>query len=307
MGEKSVVPASYDLHLHTCWSCDATAEPEMYFRRAREIGVRLMAITDHNNFDSTREVLAEAEEYPEIRIIIAAELTADTSIGSVDLLCYNLPLVPTDKLARAEEWYMQWYRDRIDALSKGMEALGYKYTSKERAEILQSYRPERVLAKQGTDTPVRSGALRKYFLENRLVASEEEYDTLMAKLKSVVREPSPPPAGKIVPAVKEAGGLVVIAHPAGHFLGDDVSRMDTLRKEIEFDGIECAHPKVAPELTAFYRAYCRRNGLVSTGGTDSHHPENILTTPAERSYTAKNKFACHIGEDNWIEELLERF
>ena len=47
----------YDLHLHTYWSYDATANPENYFRRAREIGVRCLAIADHHVLDSLEEVM----------------------------------------------------------------------------------------------------------------------------------------------------------------------------------------------------------------------------------------------------------
>ena len=42
--------ASYDLHLHSCWSYDAAVRPEEYFQMAREHHLRAFAITDHHNF-----------------------------------------------------------------------------------------------------------------------------------------------------------------------------------------------------------------------------------------------------------------
>ena len=81
--------ACYDLHLHTCWSYDATAQAESYFRRARELGTRCLTITDHHVLDSLPEVVEVARAYPEIIAIPSAELTVTTSIGSVDLLCYD--------------------------------------------------------------------------------------------------------------------------------------------------------------------------------------------------------------------------
>ena len=59
----------YDLHLHTYWSYDATANPENYFRRAREIGVRCLAIADHHVLDSLEEVMEIAQDYKDIKVI----------------------------------------------------------------------------------------------------------------------------------------------------------------------------------------------------------------------------------------------
>src|SRR5690606_12571998 len=92
--------ASYDLHLHTFWSYDATAEIEPYFRQARQLGMRCITITEHHNIDSAAEIAEIASGYPEIRHIVSAELSVSTSIGSVDLLCYNLPLKPTGLLTQ---------------------------------------------------------------------------------------------------------------------------------------------------------------------------------------------------------------
>ena len=79
----------YDLHLHTYWSYDATTHPENYFKRARELGVRCLAVADHHILDSLEEVLEIAQDYPDVRTIPAAELSVTTSLGAVDLLCYG--------------------------------------------------------------------------------------------------------------------------------------------------------------------------------------------------------------------------
>ncbi|MDP7741137.1 MAG: PHP domain-containing protein, partial [Lentisphaeria bacterium] len=48
--------SSYDLHAHTCWSFDAIEDPEAYFRRATELGITCIAVTDHFHLDSLPEV-----------------------------------------------------------------------------------------------------------------------------------------------------------------------------------------------------------------------------------------------------------
>jgi len=65
--------ARYDLHLHTRWSYDATAEPRRYFEAARRRGVRCIAVADHHVLDSRGEVDAIAADFPDVRAIPAAE------------------------------------------------------------------------------------------------------------------------------------------------------------------------------------------------------------------------------------------
>lgn len=296
-------PAIYDFHLHTGWSYDATADIELYFRKARELDVRYIAITEHHNIDSAKENLLVAEKYPEVRLIIAAELSVTTSIGSVDLLCYNLPLNPTGSFAEILAEYHTWQRESGAAKSRALQALGYPYTDKARIELLESYRPARALAVQGA-THVANRIETAYFIEKGYIASREE---LQEKLRQTnVASPPYPRVKPVVDAVKEAGGVVAIAHPARYFLNDDIARMDALRRECDLDGIECAHPTVAAELTDFYRAYCKKHGLFSTGGSDSHHNEHIenATLPWEKN--EEKRFAGHLGEEAWLEEFLER-
>ncbi len=298
-------PACYDLHLHTCWSYDASADPEAYFTRARELGVRCLAITEHHQIDSAGEVAAIAARYPEVRWIPSAELSVHTSYGAIDLLCYRLPLAPSGLLVEVLEEYHQWQRAAGAAKVRAMQALGYEYREEDHLEVLRSYRPERVLACQGA-THVRAMTEVDYFVKRGFIANREEYPALRKRLPREFAAPPYPAVERVVSAVKQAGGLVVIAHPSGYFQGKDRYRMDALSEECSLDGIECAHRIVDPELTSFYRAYCRERRLVSTAGSDSHHDEDILTPPEKWGYTPERRFASHIGEEAWLDEFLER-
>jgi len=293
-------PASYDLHLHTYWSYDATAEPEMHFQRAAELGVRCIAITEHHNIDSAEEVRVIAEKYPDVQLIAAAELTVTTSFGSIDLLCYNLPRHPSGEFAQVLDEYHQWQRAAGAARSRGMQSLGYDYSDARRLELLQSYRPARVIERQGA-THVQNGRQMQYFIEQGYFASEEDY-----RARGNIPAPPYPAVERVVPAVKQAGGIVVLAHPTLYVRNDDVVRLDALRDECQLDGIECAHPRVSPELTLFYRDYCKKHGLISTGGSDCHHASQILRQASNGQTNEEPKFARHIGEDVWLDEFLER-
>lgn len=306
MSDPKNSPAGYDLHLHTYWSYDATAEPESYFRRAAELGVTCLAITEHHNMDSWEEIEPMARRYPEIRWIRAAELTADTSMGAVDLLCYNLPATPAGALAECLDTYRAWQQAAGAARSRWMQALGYGYGDAERLEALRSFRPEQVLERQGaTHLPIPKEA--EYFLRRNWIASREEFRSLLRTKTEEFEYPRYPSVAQVVPAVKQAGGVVVMAHPTLYVLPDDLHRMDALREECALDGIECAHRRVGPSLTPLYRDYCRKHGLVSTAGSDSHDPTDLSAPTREWGHTPERRFASHLGEPRWLEEFLERF
>jgi len=288
--------SSYDLHLHTHWSHDGEADGDVYFRRASEIGVRCIAITEHFHMDSQPELQTLARQYREVRLIPAAELTVRTSLGQIDLLCYNLPAKPTGELAELIELYRESQRLRGSAVSQAMQKLGLPYTDQQRQEALESYRPPHIIEKQGL-TLVKNCVQRNYWLRKGYIDKPEQYVPLLRKkLPSLVEVTQLPSAEQVVPIVHRAGGLIVIAHPQGYFANTDVRRMDTLREECGLDGIECVNgEKVAPAMSVIYREYCLKHGLLSTAGSDCHSNGAV-----------EEKFARHRGDPAWLDELLER-
>lgn len=291
----------YDLHLHTYWSYDATAHPENYFNRAKQLGVRCLAIADHHVLDSLDEVMRIAGEYPEIRAIPSAELTVTTSIGSVDLLCYGLPRDFSEGLGKILDEYHTWQQENGAAISKGLQALGYDFTDAHRLELLQSYRPSKAMEVQG-NTHVKNEVLRQYFLERGFINQKEDYSDLMSQARKAVPFLPYPNVDLVVPAVKGTGALVVIAHPYGYFKGYDVSRMDALCEECCLDGIECVNKNNIPqEYTRLYREYCVQHGLLSTAGSDCHSDEDI-----QHTFAHHERFPGDEGSDEWLDEFLHR-
>ena len=60
-----------DLHTHTCLS-DGNLTPEALLRDAREAGIGILALTDHN---STEDLTAWQAAFPELTLIQGAEIT----------------------------------------------------------------------------------------------------------------------------------------------------------------------------------------------------------------------------------------
>ena len=284
--------AQYDLHLHTYWSYDAAARVESHFERARELGVRCIAITDHHSLDSLAESRECAKKYPDVVAIPAAELTVTTSIGSVDLLCYGFPREFSPDLQRLLDSYHTWQLEAGGAWSKGLLALGYDFGDADRLRLLESYRPPHVIAVQG-NILANNGLLRDHCVERGFIADADAYDELTDRVREQAPFPPYPRVEEVIPTVKASGAKVAIAHPHGYFRKGDRETMDALARECQLDGIECAHHSIPVEYTPLYRQYCVEYGLFSVAGSDSHHERHV-----------REVFARHGGADDWLEEFL---
>ncbi len=287
--------SSYDLHAHTCWSFDAIEDPEAYFRRATELGITCIAVTDHFHLDSLPEVTEIATRYPEIRAIPAIETTVATSIGPVDILCYGFRQPFSADLQQIVARYHTWQRETGAATWKGMQALGFDFSESQFDEILTSYRPPRVLAVQG-HTLLKYHYLRQYFLDRGFISEFAEYDDLLARAAAAASSPPYPGVDEVTPVMKASGAVVALAHPLYYFNRDDERRMDQLRVECALDGIECAHRRsIPPELMPVYRKYCVKHGLFSVAGSDLHGEPGEL-----------EGYGRHGGKEEWLAEFLDR-
>ena len=294
--------ASYDLHLHTYWSYDACASVEYYFRRAQELNLRAIAITEHFTMDSMPEIISVSKKYPNIRYIAGAEMTVSTSFGNCDMVCLGLPESSTPEMDGIFEMYRKWQRSTGEAYSEAMCKLGFEFSEADRLSLLKQYRSQAAIEKQGITHVQGSVVMKKYFLDAGCVSKAEEYPKWISKLHEHAEFPKYPEAAKVLPVIKRAGGLVAIAHPTRYFNKNDLQRMDALREELDLDGIECAHDDIPEELTPFYRKYCVKYGLFSTAGSDSHaDPANNPCKIATR-----HEFARHRGDNDWLYEIFER-
>lgn len=293
--------AVYDLHLHSCWSYDACAPVEYYFRTARELKLQAIAIADHFTMDSLPDIISASKKYPDVCFIPGAEMSVATSIGSVDLVCLGIPDANHVEIENIFELYRQWQRDYGSFFSEGMKSLGFDYSAEDRLKLLRKYRPQKIIDKQGI-THVQNGVQKRRFVEMKYLSSEEEYPAFAQKVRETTAAPAYPPAEKVLPVLRQHGALIAIAHPSGYFNRNDLKRMDALREELDFEGIECAHDSIPEELTAFYRGYCVKHGLFSTAGSDCH------SDPADNpcQIALGHKVAQHIGKPEWLAEIFQR-
>ena len=82
-----------DLHIHTYYSNDSIIRPKELIKKAKKIGLKAIAITDHDTIEGSLKILREYRDR-ELLIIPGIEITTEPG----HLLAYNL----TEKIRRIE-------------------------------------------------------------------------------------------------------------------------------------------------------------------------------------------------------------
>jgi predicted metal-dependent phosphoesterase TrpH len=246
-----------DLHAHTAFS-DGTFTPTESFRLARELGLDVLAITDHDTTDGLREAAAASAEVG-VRLVPGVEFSATYDGSSVHVLAYWIdPEHP--------EFRTELSRLRDDRFRRGekmverLQELGYPVSF------------ERVREISGGGNIVRPH-IAQALVEAGVVPTEK--DAFTAELiadggRADVQKHALHPLDA-VDLIRAAGGACVLAHP-GMWRGE-TSVPDSLIEgmaERGMAGLEVDHPDHAPEQRERYRSIARSLGLVVTGSSDDH-------------------------------------
>ena len=284
---------SYDLHLHTEWSWDANATLKTYVETAEARKMRCLAITDHNNWDVAEEIAPLAEASSSLRVIQGTELyiRSEALDQTIHFLCYGIPSQLSGPLKQIQAAAHQWMRAGGEGLAQGI-AHQFGVGEDEATRIAKNCRPEKTHRTQGL-TLASQNKIMAALSASGIDAAPEEMKGLLAEMWEPV--PEAPLASEIIPQLNKSDLVLVLAHPYYCFDGDDIRKLDLLREEFQFDGVECAHHRIEMDRTEILERYCQDHGLLSTAGTDNHGEENIATT-----------LGVHVGSDAWLDPFMER-
>ncbi len=245
-----------DLHTHTDRS-DGTFTPSELVWRAAELGLDVVAVTDHDTTDGLAEALAAAEEAG-IELVPGVEFSAEHEGTSVHVLCYWMDV--DDAALQAELARLRDDRFRRGELMVGkLNDLGLPVSFGRVREIA------------GGGNIVRPHVAQA-MVEAGVVGSEEEaFERWIADGR-----PAHVPKHALEPLdalalIRAAGGLCVLAHPG--MWGDQTEVPQELIEAMAgagMAGLEVDHTDHSPEQRARFRALADRLRLIATGGSDCH-------------------------------------
>jgi predicted metal-dependent phosphoesterase TrpH len=267
-----------DLHTHSSVS-DGTETPEALMTTARDAGLDVIALTDHDTTDGWAP--AEAARPAGLTVVPGMELScrwypADDRPISVHLLAYLFD--PTDPALMRERARLRTERlGRGEKIAAALAAAGYPISWERIVEASEGGvvgRPHiaRALVEAGVATSVDDA------FATLLHPRSPHY---VAKADTDVREG--------IALVRVAGGVPVFAHGLatrrGRVVGDDAIHAMV---EAGLLGLEVDHPDHAPEERAHLRALADELGLIQTGSSDYHGTNK--TTPIGACTTAPDQY-----------------
>jgi predicted metal-dependent phosphoesterase TrpH len=243
---------------------------------ARDRGLDVIALTDHDTMNGLDEAARAAEEFG-LELVPGIELSTVYEGKGVHILCYYPD--PDDAALRVELDRLRNERARRgERMVEKLQQLGYPVTFERVREIAQGGNVVRPHVAQALVEAGVVPTIKDAFSEELIGAGGKAY---------VEKDALHPLAA--IELIHRAGGVSVLAHPGTSREVSPVS--DRLIEEFAaagLDGIEAAHPDHSPDLEAHYVGLAERLGLCWTGSSDCHgsiyNPIRLgmRTTPREQ-------------------------
>ncbi len=247
-----------DLHTHSDRS-DGTDSPAELVRRAHDVGVDVLALTDHDTTEGWRDA-AETAARLGVTFVRGIEISTRYAGRGVHLLAY-LPDPEHPALVAELDRILAGRNGRLPALIGRLRGLGIGI---EEADV---HRVAGEAAATGrphvADALVALGVVadRDEAFSRFLGSGGPAYvDRYAADLPAMIR------------TVADAGGVSVVAHPwAARY---DHRALDeagiAALQEAGLAGLEIDHQDHRPDVRARLRGIARNLGLVETGSSDYH-------------------------------------
>ena len=242
-----------DLHMHSS-SSDGTFAPAELVKKCAEIGLKKVALTDHDTITGVQEFL-HAAQGEGLEAVSGIEFSAEYP-GELHILGYGFDF-RNQKLNQRLSVLAQERIERVKAFIARLNELSIDIRLEELDEVAKGATLGRphiacVLVKKGYASSIEE-AFAKYldtnaiaFCERKKIASEEA-----------------------ISLIHGAGGLAVLAHPKLLETDDYRPILDRLTAE-ELDGIEAFYPAHTDEDAALFCEFAKKYGLLITAGSDYH-------------------------------------
>lgn len=244
-----------ELHCHSRRS-DGSFSPEELIAEARRRGVKQLAITDHDTVTYNEELAGFAHSLG-IELIPGIELSAEHS--AMDMKVHILG------------YFIDRHNCYLQKICRAMVERREKATMVMLKKVIQggyNIRPEEVARYYGMSTNLYKVHIMHALIDAgycRLI-KDPLYRELFSTEGSAFEPLAYISVEEAVKAVREAGGVAVLAHPGVH--GN--RPLFNYLLELGIQGIEAFHPGNSKEDTRWCLDMAEKHDLVITGGSDFH-------------------------------------
>jgi predicted metal-dependent phosphoesterase TrpH len=268
-----------DMHLHTYYS-DGTMSPHAIVKRASALGMKTIAITDHDGVDGVEEAQVAGKKLG-VKVIPGIELSSSMSAGELGLygdtykdhninmhiLGYEID-IKDDELNKAIKKVRRWREDRNRDLLTTLNSIGFDISKNDLLQREgQDYvgKPNFVLA-----------LMKKGYIRSSKEASMPGRFLKHPSVQRVHRRKMH--AEEAIDLIKGAGGFAVLAHPM-KIKFPRIEKYD-MYKSISslldklliwgLSGMECYYSGHTEEETARLLSIAKGKKMIITAGSDFH-------------------------------------
>ncbi len=283
-----------DLHIHSKSCSDGNLTVEEIVEEARIRNIGLMSITDHDSIDCQETAMALTRKNG-IHYIPGVEL--NVTFGhpryhkgksiSLDFLGYQFDVKNTELASKLEQ--IARYRDKravkiIDKINVELEKEGIEKLAKNDLREIRA----------SADGALGRPHIASYLLRKGVVGTKQEaFDKYLVKCNVPKYPLYIDDASRLV---RNAGGIVVLAHPNDPHGTSLVTLTKSLQEQTDIieesifgyiDGVECWHSRNDVLTTDHYVRFARKHGLIMTGGSDCHQKPILMGTVKVPKFVAE--------------------
>ena len=244
-----------DLHIHSHYS-DSTRSPEEIVKKARELGIDLLCVSDHNTTAAYNELIPLCKAN-QIKLIRGAEISTSFEGKEFHVLAYDFDFANKeiiDLCKQCEAVYAEIDLELIKRMSVDYKEISVK-------EFNSYNRNKKNGGWKGFD----------YLKTKNLVNNVPGFFKLVRDYH-VQSKRSFPSIEFVINAIHNANGKAVIAH-IGENMKNNLLEIEPCLKTLKnmgADGFECYYTTHTEETTNLLVNFCQTNNMLITVGNDDH-------------------------------------
>jgi predicted metal-dependent phosphoesterase TrpH len=283
-----------DLHIHSKSCSDGNLTVEELVKEAKIRNIGLISITDHDSIGCQGKAMALARKNG-IRYVSGVELNVAFShpryrkgkLISLDFLGYQFNIKNEElknKLQKIGEYREERAAKILDKINAEFE--------KERIEKLTKNDLRKI--RDSVDGVLGRPHIADYLVRKGIVRTKQEaFDKYLVKCNVPKYPLYIKEASRLV---RDAGGIIVLAHPNDPHGTSLAELTKSLHKQTEIieesilsyiDGVECWHSRNDAVTTNHYIKFAKKHGLILTGGSDCHQKPILIGTVKVPEYVAE--------------------
>ena len=263
-----------DLHMHTKNS-DGSDTTEELIKKAEGMKLKYISITDHDNVHAHEDISdRHLEKLFSGKIITGIEIKCIYKKRTIEVLGYKYDL------NKMSEWVTNFYKDKskevlqrkyFDKTYDACKQLGFKLTEKDKID----WNPKTDWASFTIYSDLKKykeneGVYADDIL-NDFTTFNKKYCSDMNSILYIDKSDDYPSLETAIKAIKDAGGLVFVAHVFIYkAIKDKEAFINDLIENYDIDGFECYHSEFTDDQIQYLLNLTKEKGLLRSGGSDYH-------------------------------------